>query len=54
MTEGEMLWYAGPGVYCDGVKVADLEINDLLQIILAPHGYPVIQIDDSIKQEQDQ
>ena len=54
MAEGEMLWYQGPGVYQDGTKVADIEIDELLQVILDNHGYTVIQVDDSIKQEKDQ
>ena len=24
--EGEMLWYEGPGVYQDGIKIAELEM----------------------------
>ena len=50
MTEGEMLWYNGQGVYKDGFKVATFDTAELVELLLC-HGYTVIREE---KEEQDQ
>jgi hypothetical protein len=47
---GDMMWYEGPGVYCDGVRIADLSEAELVELLLN-NDYTVIRED---KQEQDQ
>ena len=57
---GDMMWYEGPGVYCDGVRIADLSEAELVELLLElirlqdrhlNNDYTVIRED---KQEQDQ
>jgi len=43
---GDMLWYEGPGVYNDGVKVAEIEVDELLQVILDNLGYTVVRVNN--------
>ena len=31
---GEMIWYEGQGVYQDGIKIAELELNSVLELLL--------------------
>ena len=47
---GDMMWYEGPGVYCDGVKIAEFSLAELVELLLQ-HDYTIIRED---KQEQDQ
>ena len=47
---GDMMWYEGPGVYCDCVKIAEFSVAELVELLLQ-HDYTIIRED---KQEQDQ
>ena len=42
MDEGTMIWYEGSGIYQDGVKIGDLVMNEVLDL-LTRQGYTIIQ-----------
>ena len=42
MDEGTMIWYEGSGIYQDGVKIGDLVMNEVLDL-LTQQGYTIIQ-----------
>ena len=42
MDEGAMIWYEGSGIYQDGVKIGDLVMNEVLDL-LTQQGYTIIQ-----------
>ena len=44
MSDGEMLWYNGQGVYKDGFKVATFDTAELVELLIS-HGYTVIRED---------
>ena len=51
--EGEMLWYEGPGVYQDGIKIAEMELNSVLELLLEHHGYVVVRVNDSTNPQKE-
>ena len=53
MTEGEMIWYDGPGVYQDGVRICDLVDKEIFDL-LTSHGYIVIRSHDNNEDKQDE
>ena len=42
MDEGAMIWYEGSGIYQDGVKIGDLVMSEVLDL-LTEQGYTIIQ-----------
>ena len=55
MDEGTMIWYEGSGIYQDGIKIADIEINEMMDL-LTQQGYTIIRdsafpVEDGIKNE---
>lgn len=44
-TTGEMMWYAGQGVYKDGFKVSSFDTAELIELLIS-HGYIVIREDN--------
>ena len=55
MDEGTMIWYQGSGIYQDGIKIADIEMNEMMDL-LTQQGYTIIRdsafpVEDGIKNE---
>ena len=55
IDEGTMIWYQGSGIYQDGIKIADIEINEMMDL-LTQQGYTIIRdsafpVEDGIKNE---
>ena len=55
MDEGAMIWYQGSGIYQDGIKIADIEMNEMMDL-LTQQGYTIIRdsafpVEDGIKNE---
>ena len=55
MDEGTMIWYEGSGIYQDGIKIADIEMNEMMDL-LTQQGYTIIRdsafpVEDGIKNE---
>lgn len=53
--QGSMIWYQGSGIYEDGVKIADIEMNEMMDL-LTQQGYTIIRdsafpVEDGIKNE---
>ena len=42
MDEGTMIWYQGSGIYQDGIKIADIEMNEMMDL-LTQQGYTIIR-----------
>jgi len=46
MDEGTMIWYQGSGIYQDGIKIADIEMNEMMDL-LTQQGYTIIRTEDN-------